>query len=443
MFYLSKDSELDTKTLTTIISHFATSVLPTLRRNKEYYDGIQAISGKQYADSNKKAVKAVTNFCKDITDSYCGYIASPGYISYRSRENIEQLMDILRYNDYQTEDADFLLNALIYGTAAELMFTDAAAKVRFKLINPTQCFGIYDNTLTEELLYFVRFYKENQWSDTDDYIVDVYNDSTIKHYKMIGIGGSIEFIDEEPHYFNQVPANIFSLADEKSVYDCILSLQDAYNELLSDDIDDYAAFFDAYLALYGVDAEEEDIAAMKKNRVLVLPNDAKTEWVTKNLSDVQVENLLQRVEKSIYKVAHCPDFSSESFVNGVSSGIAIQYRLTGMETRAAKIVAEMKEALLHRVEIICGIATLTIGEEVFSDVDIEFQRNIPVDTNSVVQMVNSLRGLVSDATLLGQIDFVSDVNAELEAVKEQNSNNFSLYDFVAADYPDDDEKELD
>ena len=34
-------------------------------------------------------------------------------------------MEILRYNDYQAEDADYLLNALIYGTAAELMYHDS------------------------------------------------------------------------------------------------------------------------------------------------------------------------------------------------------------------------------------------------------------------------------------------------------------------------------
>ena len=42
-----------------------------------------------------------------------------------------------------------------------------------------------------------------------------------------------------------------------------MGLQDAANELLSDEIDDYSAFCDAYLALVGVDAEPEDIAAMK------------------------------------------------------------------------------------------------------------------------------------------------------------------------------------
>ena len=117
-------------------------------------------------------------------------------------------------------------------------------------------------------------YKVNDWDNTDIYNVDVYSDISIKHYKMSGNNGYLEFIAEEPHYFSQCPANIFNLPDEKSIFDCIISLQDAANELLSSEIDDYSAFCDAYLLLIGADADAEDILAMKQNRVLILPDGA-------------------------------------------------------------------------------------------------------------------------------------------------------------------------
>ena len=55
---------------------------------------------------------------------------------------------------------------------------------------------------------------------------------------------------------------------------------------------DYSAFCDAYLALAGVDADNDDIVSMKENRVLILPEGASVDWVTKNVNDAQVENLL-------------------------------------------------------------------------------------------------------------------------------------------------------
>lgn len=429
MFCINKDEELSILLLQKMINKFRVEVEPKLKKYKNYYDGKQAILNKNYTDASKPCSRVVTNYCQDIADAYCGYLASPNYISYNSSNDITSIMEVLNYNDYQSEDSDFLLDALKYGVAYELMYLDNEAQVRFRLINPLTAFAIFDDTLTGDLLYFVRMYKTNDWNESDTYNVDVYSDYSIKHYTMAGYNGNLTFVAEKAHHFSQCPANVFSLPDEKAIFDCILSLQDAANEILSDEIDDYSAFCDAYLSLTGADIDAEGVAMMKENRVLVLPEGAAAAWLTKNANDTQVENILKRIHDNIYRIAKCPDFSSETFVGGVSSGIAIRYRLTGMETRAAAICARMKKALQRRIEIICGIASLKLGEEIFRDIDISFTRNIPEDNSSIVNLVNALKGTVSDATLLAQIPFVKDVQAELEAVKTQKQENLSLYSF--------------
>lgn len=422
-----------------MINKFRLEVEPKRQKWKNYYDGIQAILTKSYSDSSKPCNKTVINYCKNIVDSYRGYVATPGFITYTSKEDIEDVMDILRYNDFQSEDSDFLHDALIYGTAAELMYTDTLGKVRFRLINPLSCFGVFDDSLTADLLYFVRMYQANSWDDSDTYYVDVYSDYDVKKYKMSGFNGALIFLGEEPHYFGQCPANIFSLPDEKSIFDCILTEQDSVNELISAEIDDYSAFCDAYLTLTGADVDSEDIAAMKENRVLVLPDGAAAAWLTKGSNDVQVQNIFKRLHDSIYRTAACPDFSSETFVGGVSSGVAIRYRLTGMETRAGTIESTMKKALQRRIEIICSIASLKLGEEVYRDIAINFERNIPSDNNDVVNLVNALKGTVSDKTLLSFIPGV-DVETELELMKEQKKENMALYGFGAPSTEEDEEE---
>ena len=429
MFYLNKDIELNTELLQKMLNRFFLGVEPKLNKYKNYYDGKHAILNKSYSDASKPCNRTITNYCKNIVDSYTGYLATPSYISYNSQNDITEIMEILRYNDYQTADSDFLQDALIYGVGAELMYIDGTGHTRFKKINPTQCFGVYDDSLTNDLLYFVRFYSVNDWDDLDNYAVDVYSDYDIKHYSMSGKNGYLKFEYEEPHYFSQCPANIFYLPDEKSIFDCILSLQDTANEIRSAEIDEYNAFADAYLGLFGVDADADDIAAMKENRVLILPDGSNAQWITKNINNAQVESIKKDIHDSIYRFASCVDFLSETFVGGVSSGIAIKYRLCGMETRAGKIEAEMKKALQRRVEIICGIASLKLGEEVFRDITIDFKRNIPEDYTSLIALVNSLKGSVSDKTLLGLLPFIDDVEAELEAVQEQKKNNMALYSF--------------
>ena len=431
MFYLNRDEELTINLLQKMIGRFNIDVAPKLRKYKDYYDGKQDIMKKRYTDETKPCNRTVINYVKSICDSYCGYIATPGYISYGSDDDIDVIMDILRYNDYQAEDANFLLDAIVYGVAAELMYNDNNGKTRFRLINPTQCFGIYDDSLTGDLMYFVRFYEASQWDETSKYYVDVYSDYDIKHYTMSGQNGYLTFLYAEPHYFSQCPANVFYLPDEKPIFDCIISLQDAANELVSSEIDDYQAFVDAYLTLIGVDADNDDVAAMKENRVLVLPENAAAQWLTKNTNDTQIENILKRIHDSIYRISACVDFNSETLMNGVSSGIAIRYKMSGQENRAGIIEGCMKKALQRRIEIISGIASLKLGEEVFRDIRIEFKRNIPEDYTSMITLINGLKGTVSDATLIGQLPFIPDVNAELEAVKRQKEENVAMYNFAA------------
>jgi hypothetical protein len=100
----------------------------------------------------------------------------------------------------------------------------------------------------------------------------------------------------------------------------------------------------------------------------------------------------------------------------------------------------MKKALQRRVEIIAGIASLKLGEEVYRDIQIDFKRNIPEDITATINIVNALKGTVSDATLLSQIPFISDVNAELEAVQEQKEANMEMYSFGAPAAEDEEEQ---
>ena len=69
------------------------------------------------------------------------------------------------------------------------------------------------------------------------------------------------------------------------------------------------------------------------------------------------------------------------------------------------------------------------GEAMWRDVEITFTRNLPIDLAETANTVNAFRGLVSDATLLSMLPFVSDVEKELALVKEQEQEKQALYGF--------------
>lgn len=206
-----------------------------------------------------------------------------------------------------------------------------------------------------------------------------------------------------------------------------MSLQDAYNNLLSAEIDDFDAFADAYLILKGVVADSDDLANMKQNRVLLMDADDSAEYLTKNISDTQIQNMLQNINDQIHKMSNSPDFNDEKLM--AQSGIAMKYKLIGFENVSSAIVANMTKALQKRIELICEVLNLTDGIAMWRDIKITFTRNLPENTLETAQMVNQLRGLVSDETLLSQIPFITNPAEEVERVKEQKQLNADLYSF--------------
>lgn len=427
MFLLDKNEELTTALITKIIQTFETSEKPKLQKYYDYYNGKQLITYKTVTDTTKPCNRITTNYCYNITNNFLGYLTGKA-VTYSSQQDITDIQAILNYNDVKSADSELLKNALIYGKAYEINYIDEDAEQRFKVLDSREVIPVYDNTLNQNLMYVIRYYPADTLDYTKGYYVEVYTKNEIYTYQTNTMFSSLGLQLIVPHYYGQVPVTVFSLnTEEQSIFDKIMTLQDAYNTLLSSEVDDFEAFCDAYLVLTNVTAEAEDIQSMKENRVLLLGEGASAEYLNKDIKDTQIENMLANIDKKIHLIGNYPDFSDDAF--GTSSGIAMKMKLLGMENTASAIIGNMTKALQKRIELIATILNVKGSEAMWRDIDIIFTRNIPVDEAAIASEINTLRGLVSDKTLLAQLPFVDDVQAELDEVNKQKSENMQLYAF--------------
>ena len=383
---------------------------------------------KQATDLGKPCNKVVVNYCYNIVQNYRGYLTGID-IAYSSDKDIDQVFEVLNYNDVKQEDSNYLQDALVYGCAYEIAYIDEWGKHRFKTLDPKNVIPIYDDTLDQDLVYCIRFWS-NKIADKDFYIVEVYSQSEIKTYKSDMGFQTFELVKEEPHYFGMVPITVFELNNDRvSIFDQVMTLQDAYNKLLSAEVDDFESFADAYLVLKGMmGTDPADLADMKRNRALLLDNDAEASYLTKNISDTQIQNMLNNINDNIHKIANSPDFNSDKFM--AQTGIAMRFKLVQFENASSAIEAEMRKALQRRIELICAIGNIKGDNLSFDDVKITFTRNLPTNLTETAQVVNSLRGLVSDQTLLSLLPFVEDSQAELDRLNQQKQMNMDMYSFT-------------
>lgn len=379
-------------------------------------------------DVGKPCNRIVSNYCFNIVQNYQGYITGID-ISYLSQTNIDAIQDILNYNDVRTEDNELLRNALIFGKSFEINYVDEDAKQRFKVLDSRECIPVYSNDLNNDLLYIIRYYVADTINNSqDEYYIEVYGNEFIRKYKSSNAFATLSLLEEKPNIYKQVPITVFSLnSDEESIFDKVMTLQDAYNKLLSSEVDDFESFCDAYLVLKGCQADADDLIAMKQNRVLMMDTDAEASYLTKSVSDTQIENMLKNINDTIHKISNSPDFTEDTFMS--QSGVAIKYKLIGFENVASNIVANMTKALQRRIELICSILSLTDGETKWRDIQIVFTRNLPQNITDTAQAINQLRGIVSDKTLISLLPFIKDVDAEVKQLQKEKEANMSMYGF--------------
>ena len=438
MFYISTEQEITTDLLMKMISEFSSEVQPKIKKMDDYYSGKHKILKKKYGytnnegkfieDKSKPVNHVVTNFCKVVCDEYSGYIVGKP-VSYTSDMEIGDIQEVLNLNDTVAEDMEFCEDALKYGVAYELCWIDENADIRFKTVSPLNAFPIYDNSLDKKLIGFCRYYDIDSLDDSEIVHVELYTADQVTIYRANGFTSALQMIEQKPHYFGDVPVSVFDLnKDNESIFAQIITLNDAYNSLQSASIDDFEAWCDAYLCLIGVDATDEDIQMMKYKRTVSLPVDSDAKYITKNASDTQVQNLLENIKKNIYKISSCPDMGDENFL--AQSGTALAWKIIGFESAASAIVARFSKALKRRIMLVCNILNLKASDAIWRDVDVNFVRNLPVNITEKIQLVQGLQGIVSDETLLSQLDFITDPAEEVERVRKQKEENMSVFSFT-------------
>ena len=71
----------------------------------------------------------------------------------------------------------------------------------------------------------------------------------------------------------------------------------------------------------------------------------------------------------------------------------------------------------------------TNGDNTWRDVQIVFTRNLPQNITDTAQVINQLRGIVSDKTLISLLPFIKDVDAEVKQLQKEKEANMSMYGF--------------
>ena len=387
----------------------------------DYYKADHQINKRVFEDETKPNNKIVDPFATYITDMSTGYFMGKpvDYIFYDDeyKETIESIND---FNVEEGENADLAKDASIFGYACELLYLDNEANIRFHSMCPIGTIMIYSDRIDPQLLYFIRYYDyTNIETGVTVKYIDVYSRKEVRHYIWDVVG--IKFISSEPHPWGEVPVVIYqNNREEIGDFERVISLIDAYDSLESDSVDDADYFSDAYLLLSGVDGTtSDDIATMKENRAMLLPEGADAKWLIKDLNSTTGESLKTRIQEDIHKFSFTPSMTDKDFAAD-ASGISMKYKLMGLENATAKKEQSFKKGLRKRYDLINKMLEL-FGQNYDTDLDIIFTRNLPENLSEIAEILQKVGHLYSEETQRSLLPWDVDSETEDEKIAEENS----------------------
>jgi SPP1 family phage portal protein len=123
------------------------------------------------------------------------------------------------------------------------------------------------------------------------------------------------------------------------------------------------------------------------------------------------------LRKDIHSLSKTPNLSDESF-SGNLTGVAISYKIWGMDQIVSVKERKFKAALQRRIRLITNILNTTGKNWDYKNIDITFSRNMPQNLAELADVVTKLKGMVSSETLLSILPMVDDPQLEQDRLDE-------------------------
>lgn len=419
MFRLPKNTEMTLPLLQEFLDKHKNEVKNRYEKLHDAYLSNHEILSAAPKPEYKPDNRIVVNFPKYIVDTMNGFfLGNPIKIVTEDNAVADYVEFLSRYNDQEDIDAELAKTFGIFGKAYEMYFTDEEAQLCTTYLTPIEAFMIFDDSIIERPMFFVRRYTDRENTEYGSISSAV----GVRNFKVTG---GLQWLDEDwqPHYFDGVPATEYvANAERQGWFEPILTLSNAYNKAISEKANDVDYFADAYLKILGPKLESDDLQFIRDNRTLNFDgedaNKIIAEFMDKPEGDVTQENLLDRMERLIFHISMVANISDEKF--GESSGISLKYKMQAMSNLEKVAERKFASGMNRRYMLLFGHPSSKVKKDDWVQLEYKFTPNFPANLLEEAEIAAQLEGIVSHETQLKALSIVDNVQGELDKIEEEN-----------------------
>lgn len=394
------------------------------------------LNGRKRLEKLKSDYRVAHNWGGYIADYTTGYVmTNPVTIGTRQTdddesESLKDIIEINRLNDADTLNFELAFDTSRFGRAFELHYRDTDKIDRFVQIDPQEMFVIRSIDVSKRMIGAVHVPVYNGRVHMTIYTADKI--CKFKPFK----NGAIDWngIDIKTHMYKDVPVvewwnDRFRIGDIENV----IPLIDAYDSAQSDTANYMSDLNDALLVIGGdltsANLTANDLIQMKDANILALESGTDTQGKQTNLTAEYIykqydvtgsEAYKTRIVNDIYKLSKVPNLEDDRF-NAQQSGVALRYKLLGLEQKRSIKESFYSRALRRRYRLIANIHdNLSDSQITADDLTFTFHENIPEDIWSEVESYLKSGGEISMTTLMEMASFIEHPADELKRILTDN-----------------------
>lgn len=374
-----------------------------IQRLYDYYRGKTAILGKEKETRPEINHKINENRAYEIVSFHKGYTFGEA-IQYVRRETANDsdddgiAADINALNGYMSDadkaacDNELAEWLYVAGTSYRLILPNTEwglddDEPPFKLyaLDPRQTFVVYSSGVDKRPLMAVyRVLREN-----NERVYSVYTDSSYFEFSEFGT------VSETPHSLGMIPIIEYPADTPRlGVFEIVMPLLDALDELQSNRLDDIVQFVNSFLAVLGGELDDQTYAKLNEYKALCLPDGVDAKYLSATMSQNDVQTLKDDLTQAIFEITGVPNRNGGSSTSDTGSAVIMRDGWQSSEARAKATELEFKRSEKSFLRLALRILRDTAGTSLrLTDIETHFTRrnyeNIATKSQVLVAMLNN------------------------------------------------------
>ena len=414
----------------------------------EYYNFKQDILNKKRFTIGKDGIKVIDNLpnarvidnqFKKAIDQKVNYLFSSLPTVKADDPEYQKLVSNLYNKKFLRTINKIALESYLCGISWLYVANDNG-KLSMTKMDATEIIPIWQDKNHESLEAVIRLYATSDMVNGELKTVDklaLYTDERVRVYKRdsfeeITNEGYLEAEDGTYFSFDKIPFVYFkSNSSEMPLLNRVKSLQDGINSLLSNFYDNMLEDpRNQILILKNYDGEDLGEFRQKLAQYGAVKVTSSADGADGGVGtlEVHVNSENYRLVLDLFKeklIENAMAFDMKGYKSGTAPNeLNIKSAYSDMELDAAQTLLEFSASLEYLEYFLKAVHGITDEDKVAT---VSFKRNLMVNEESIVNILNQSVGMISKKTMLAKHPFVEDVDEEIKALKDEEEEAMGDY----------------